>query len=142
MRFARVVFTVAGTWGVAVLTPFYFLVDVTGRQQPAPLNYPHFFYGFLSVAMAWQFAFFLIASDPVRYRPLMIVAIIEKLGYVVGTLLLYSRSRIVSAEMTTAVPDLVLCVLFAVAFAKAGAVDDYPTRASNTPVTMRPARLT
>ena len=123
MKFARIVFIVAGVWGVAVLTPIYFLVDVTGRQLPAPLNYPHFFYGFLSVAMAWQFAFFLIGSDPVRLRPLMLVAIVEKLGYVVGTLVLYSRSQIVSAEMTTAVPDLVLCVLFAVAFVKSGTGD-------------------
>jgi hypothetical protein len=27
MKFARIVFTVAGVWGIAVLTPLYFLVD-------------------------------------------------------------------------------------------------------------------
>jgi hypothetical protein len=35
-----------------------FLFDVTGRTYPPPSSYPHFFYGFLSVALAWQFAFF------------------------------------------------------------------------------------
>ena len=31
MRFAQIVFTVAGIWGIVVLAPFYWLVDVTGR---------------------------------------------------------------------------------------------------------------
>jgi hypothetical protein len=39
-------------WGVAVLTLLYFLVDITGRQYAPPTAYPHFFYGFLSEAMA------------------------------------------------------------------------------------------
>lgn len=30
MRFAQIVFTVAGIWGIVVLAPFYWLVDVTG----------------------------------------------------------------------------------------------------------------
>lgn len=30
MRFARTVFVIAGIWGIAVLTPFYWLVDATG----------------------------------------------------------------------------------------------------------------
>jgi hypothetical protein len=126
MKFARVVFFVAGAWGVLALTPLYFLVDLTGRAYPAPVSYPHFFYGFLSVAMAWQFAFFVIASNPARYRVMMIPCIVEKLGYVVGTTVLYLRARIAAAEMTTAVPDFLLCVLFAVAFLRtsdSGAAD-------------------
>ena len=54
MKFAKVVFIGAGIWGIAVLTPLFWLVDVTGRQYPAPTEYPQFFYGFLWVAMAWQ----------------------------------------------------------------------------------------
>jgi hypothetical protein len=88
MRFAKVVFTAAGVWGVVVLTPLYFLLDVTGREYAPPADYPHFFYGFLAVTMAWQIAFLVIGSQPARFRPLMIPAIIEKLGYVVATALL------------------------------------------------------
>ena len=36
MRFARIVFMVAGIWGIVVLTPFYWLVDVTGRPYDSP----------------------------------------------------------------------------------------------------------
>ena len=57
MKFARIVFIAAGMWGIVVLTPLYFLVDVTGRQYAPPTDYPQFFYGFLSVAMAWPIAF-------------------------------------------------------------------------------------
>ena len=32
MRFARIVFTVAGVWGVVVLAPLYWLVDLTGTS--------------------------------------------------------------------------------------------------------------
>jgi hypothetical protein len=118
MRFARFVFFSAGVWGILVLTPLYFLVDVTGRPYPAPISYPHFFYGFLSVAMAWQFAFFAIASNPARFRLMMIPGVVEKLGYVLGTTVLYLRAHIAAAEMTTAVPDFFLCVLFAIAFVR------------------------
>ena len=92
MKFAKVVFIVAGIWGIVVLTPLYFLIDVTGRQYAPPATYPQFFYGFLSVAMAWQIAFLVIGSNPARFRLLMIVAIIEKLGYVLTLAVLYSRS--------------------------------------------------
>ena len=117
MRFARVVFLVAGVWGIAVLTPLYFLVDLTGRQYAAPADYPQFFYGFLSVAMAWQIAFLVIGSNPARYRPLMIPSILEKLGHVAGVAVLYGQRRLSIADATAAGPDMLLAVLFVVAFA-------------------------
>lgn len=117
-RFAKIVFYLAGTWGVAVLLPLFFLHDVTGRPYAPPATYPHFFYGFLSVGLAWQFAFFVIGSDPGRFRLMMIPGVIEKLGYVVGALLLYRAGRITSDEASTAFPDLVLCVVFVIAFVR------------------------
>lgn len=123
MRFARIVFIAAGVWGIAVLTPLYFLVDVTGRQYAPPTAYPQFFYGFLSVAMAWQVAFLVIGSDPARFRLLMIPSILEKLGYVVTLAVLSAQGRISPADATAAGPDLLLGVLFIAAFAKASTPD-------------------
>src|SRR5215510_2757127 len=60
VRFAKVVFIGAGIWGLVVLTPLYWLVDITGRGYGAPMEYPQFFYGFMSVALAWQMAFLVI----------------------------------------------------------------------------------
>jgi hypothetical protein len=118
MRFAKVVFIVAGLWGIVVLTPLYWLVDVTGRHYRPPLDYPHFFYGFLSVAMAWQVAFLIIASSPARFRPLMIPGMLEKFGHVLTLAVLYAQRRIPSQDAQAAVPDLLLGTLFIVAFAK------------------------
>jgi uncharacterized membrane protein YfcA len=128
-KFARIVFACAGIWGVVVLTPLYFLFDVAGRAYPPPANYPHFFYGFISVAIAWQLAFFVIASNPVRFRLMMIPAIVEKLGYVAGTSMLYLKGRIPPADASTAVPDLLLCVLFVIAFATTPSSDAERARA-------------
>src|SRR5581483_2072394 len=78
MRFARIVFRVAGIWGFVILTPIYFMYDRIGQQYPPPLTHPDFFYGFIGVALVWQVAFLIISTDPVRFRPMMIAAMLEK----------------------------------------------------------------
>ena len=120
MRLARIVFIGAGIWGVGVLTPLYWLVDVTGRQYSSPTEYPHFFYGFLGVAMAWQIAFLVIGSNPMRFRPLMIPSMVEKFGHVLTLAVLYAQRRIPLQDAQAALPDLLLGVLFIVAFMKTG----------------------
>src|SRR3954470_24906473 len=121
MRFARNVFVGAGIWGIVVLIPFYWLVDVTGRSYAPPTEYPYFFYGFLSVALAWQIAFLVIGSNPARFRPFMIPGIIEKLGYVGTLAVLRWNGRISALDAQAAVPDFLLAVLFIVAYANTGA---------------------
>ena len=123
MKFAKIVFTIAGVWGIVVLTPLYFLLDITGRHYVPPTDYPHFFYGFLSVTMAWQIAFLIIGSNPVRYRLLMIPSIFEKLSYVVTLAMLHSQARISTADAMAGVPDVLLGVLFIAAFARTPAFD-------------------
>jgi hypothetical protein len=116
MRLARFVFIGAGIWGIAVLTPLYWLVDVSGRHYAAPNDYPAFFYGFIGVAIAWQIAFLIIGSNPARFRTMMIPAIIEKLGYVSTLAFLYGQSRISAVDVQPALPDGLLGILFVVAF--------------------------
>lgn len=118
MKFAKVIFILAGMWGILVLTPLYFLVDITGKPWPAPANYPHFFYGFIGVAMAWQVAFLIIGSNPAKFRLMMIPAVLEKLGHVTTVGVLYARGRIGQTDAATALPDLVLGILFVAAFAR------------------------
>ena len=118
MRFAKFAFIGAGIWGIVVLTPLYWLFDVTGRAYAPPIDYPHFFYGFISVAMAWQVAFLIIGSNPARFRPLMIPGILEKLGHVGGVTVLYWNARISATDAQAAVPDLLLAIVFIVALVK------------------------
>jgi len=122
VTFARIVFVVAGIWGIVVLTPFYWLVDVTGRRHDPPAAYPHFFYGFIAVALVWQIAFLVIGSNPARFRALMIPAILEKFGYVATLAVLYGHGRITSVDAQAAVPDGLLGLLFILAFVKTRAL--------------------
>ena len=116
MRFARLVFLGAGVWGIAVLTPLYWLIDVTDAGT-VPTEYPQFFYGFFAVAMAWQIAF-VIASNPSRFRSLMIPSMLEKFGYVITLAVLYGQAHISATDAQAAVPDMLLGLLFIVAFVK------------------------
>ena len=116
MKFAKIVFWVAAIWGVLILTPLYFLFDVIGRKDPPPITHPGFYYGFVGTAVAWQLAFFVIARDPVRHRPLMIPSIFEKFSYVGALVTLVSESRTNSNDLIFAGVDGLLGILFVIAF--------------------------
>lgn len=118
MKFAKIVFRVAAIWGVLVITPLYFMFGLIGRQDPPPIRHPAFFYGFVGLALAWQIAFFFIASDPVRYRPLMIPSMFEKFSYAAAVIILVSQARTRPSDLVFAGTDLLLGVLFVVAYLK------------------------
>ncbi len=119
MKFPKIVFWVAGIWGFLVLTPLYFMFDLIGRNDPPPITHPGFFYGFVGVALAWQLAFIVIATDPVRFRPLMIPSILEKVGWSAAVIVLVVQRRMHKSDMVFAGTDLLLGVLFMVAYFKA-----------------------
>lgn len=116
MKFARIVFWVAGIWGFLIITPLYFLFDIIGKQDPPPITHPAFFYGFAGVALVWQLTFILIARDPIRLRPIMVPAILEKLVWSVPVILLVSQKRMRSSDLLFAAIDLSLGALFLVAY--------------------------
>jgi hypothetical protein len=121
MKFAKTIFWIAGGWGVLILTPLYFMFDTIGRQDPPPITHPGFYYGFVGVALAWQFAFFVIATDPMRFRPMMIPSVLEKLGWGIAVVVLHLQRRISAGDMALGAIDLVLALLFVVAFLKTAA---------------------
>jgi hypothetical protein len=118
MKFARLVFCCAGAWGALVLTPMYFMYGKIGKYSPPPPTHPELYYGFAGVTLAWQLAFFVIASDPARLRPMIIPSVVEKLSYVIAVVVLYLQSRITAVQLSTGAPDALLCVLFVIAFFK------------------------
>ena len=118
MKFAKVVFWIAGIWGFLVITPLYFMFDLIGRKDPPPITHPGFFYGFVGVALAWQLAFCFIATDPIRHRPLMIPSVMEKLTYATAIVLLVLENRTRSSDLVFVGTDLTLCALFIAAYWK------------------------
>lgn len=129
MKFAKIVFRVAAVWGVLIITPLYFMFGLIGRQDPPPITHPAFFYGFVGLALAWQIAFFFIASDPVRYRPLMIPSMFEKFSYAAAVILLVSEGRTRPSDLVFAGTDLLLGVLFVVAYLKTPSRPETPNAA-------------
>jgi len=116
MKFAKIVFRTAGIWGLLIITPLYFMFDLIGSKDPPPITHPGFYYGFVGVALVWQIAFLIIATDPVRFRPLMIAAILEKVVYAVPLLILISAKRTSPNDLVFAAIDLLLCGLFVLAY--------------------------
>lgn len=128
MKFAKIVFLIAGIYGVLVITPLYFIFDQIGQQDPPPITHPGFFYGFVGAALAWQIAFLVIAADPVRFRPMMIPSIVEKVTYGVAIIVLYMQQRVHPADLGFAGADLLLAVLFAVSFLRTRALSTAQAR--------------
>jgi hypothetical protein len=116
MASARLLFRIAGVYGLAVLLPQYFLEGRIGRDSPPPITHPEHFYGFLGVALAWQIAFLVIAADPVRYRPLMPVAVVEKATFGIAAVVLFALGRVAAPVLAFGIVDLVLGALFLIAW--------------------------
>lgn len=116
MKFGRIVFWIAGGWGLLILTPMLFIFDTIGVKDPPPITHPQFYFGFVTVALVFQLVFFVIASDPARFRPMIIPAVLEKATYVAVCLTLYLRGEVTTAQMATVGPDLLLGILFVCAY--------------------------
>ena len=116
MKFARRVFLIAGVYGLIVLIPQYFLERKIGADTPPPITHPEYFYGFIGVSLAWQIAFLIISRDPIRYRPLMLAAIVEKATFGFATLGLYLTGRLGLQMLGDGILDLLLGILFVISY--------------------------
>jgi hypothetical protein len=109
----RLFFRLAAAYGLIALLPMYF-------QAPPDLTHPEFYFGFIGVATAWQFAFLVIAQDPVRYRLLILPGILEKAGFGIPALYLYAQGRTPLLMALGGAMDLLFVALFAWAFIALG----------------------
>jgi hypothetical protein len=116
MIFARRVYLIAGIYGLLVLLPLYFMEARIGRDQPPAITHPEYFYGFLGVAVAWQAAFLVIARDPVRFRPLMLPAVLEKASFGLPAIALWLGGRLAAQMLAAGLIDLTFGVLFLIAY--------------------------
>jgi hypothetical protein len=113
-KFAKYVFLIAGIYGLVVTVPLFFGEGFIDTASPPAITHPEYFYGFASVTLAWQVLFLLLAREPLRYRPLMLVAVLEKVtGVVFIFLVLLHRSPV---SMLIGIVDVVLGFFFLVAY--------------------------
>jgi hypothetical protein len=120
MKFPKTLLFIAGVYGLIVLIPGYFMETKTGRDFPPAITHPEYYYGFIGVAIAWQIAFLIMSSDPVRYRAMIIPGVIEKASFGIACLVLYFHRELSPGVLGFGLIDLTLAVLFLVAYAKTG----------------------
>jgi hypothetical protein len=113
----RWTFLVAGAYGLFTLVPGYFLeAELTATTSPAVAN-PEFYYGFYRIALVWQIAFFVVATDPIRFRPLVALSVLEKLSFFGTCLVLFLIGRLPpGGPLLGGAVDAVWMILFAIAW--------------------------
>lgn len=112
MRFARWVFRIAGFYGIIILTPMLLLE----RQMAPGAVHPVFFYAWVSVDFVWQILFIVLSMNPIRYRPMMLICVLQKVTAVIAIPWLYGLGRVEGMWLGAAASDLVLAVLFLSAY--------------------------
>jgi hypothetical protein len=118
VRFAKTVFLIAGIYGLLVLAPIYFMENKIGRDTPPAITHPEYFYGFLGVGLAWQVLFLVLSSDPVRYRPMIVPSILEKVSWGIALLVLLSQHRLPLSSFAIGSVDWIFAFLFLAAYFK------------------------
>lgn len=116
LTFAARVFQIAGIWGLFSLT-FVYASYLLGLPEAAVgATKPEYVHGFFLVTLSWQVAFLMISTDPVRYRPLMIAAMLEKFPFALTVIVLYARGQVPSVILILGLIDGGLGTLFAMAY--------------------------
>jgi hypothetical protein len=116
MKFTRWLFSIAAIYGLLLIAPLYFAEGQVGRKDPPAITHPEYFYGFIGVTLAWQLVFVLVAGQPLRYRPIIAAAVVEKLSYGIAALTLSAQERVSPMLGVFGTIDLILGALFAAAF--------------------------
>lgn len=120
MKFAKWTFLIAGIYGLIVITPMYFLEEQIALDYPPAITHPEHFYGFIGVTLAWQVLFVLLSTDPVRYRLMMLPAILEKASYGLAVIGLFIQQRVPVIILGFALLDLIIGLMFLIAYWRTG----------------------
>jgi hypothetical protein len=120
ITFARRLFLAAGIYGVAVITPLFFFEKQIGEFDPPSINHPEFYYGFVCTALAWQIVYLMMWRNPLRFRSMLIPAIVGKAGFGISVFVLFMLKRLPAAGVVLPSIDLLLAVLFVWAYLALG----------------------
>jgi hypothetical protein len=121
--FAKWTFLVAGIYGLVATVPLYFSEHPQGIDYPPDLTHPEWYYGFAGVVIAWAVMFLFLSRDPIRYRPLMIPAMMEKFSFPPAVVVLFMSGRIPDTFLPLAAIDFLFGIAFVVAYVKTRRVE-------------------
>ena len=110
MKMAKWIFLIAGIFGLLSTIPLAFAENIMKVTQP------EYYYGFVFLDICWQILYLVLASDPVRYRPMMIPAFLAKGSGTVALTWLYLIGRVSSQWVAIGAVDGIFAILFIVVF--------------------------
>lgn len=116
VQFATRVFQIAGIWGLVILSLAYGAYMLGLEGATIDTDRPEVVHGFFLVTLAFQIVFLFIATDPMRYRPLMLAAMLEKFPFTLAVLILYSNGQVPGTMLALGLVDGLLGILFSVAY--------------------------
>lgn len=107
-RFTRITFIIAAIYGCIAAPVLYF----TDAPDPHRLLY----FAFAGIVLVFQGVFLVIARDPMRFAPLIPLAIFEKLSFAIPALAFWARGQVPLDMGLGGIVDLVFAGLFFVAW--------------------------
>ena len=118
MKFAKYTFGLAAIYGILVITPLFFNEQKLGVDYPPPITHAEYFYSFAAVTLVWQILFIFIALNPLKYRPVMLFCVIEKLCLVPTFIILFPQGRFPALWILLMIIDIAFGVAFVISFIK------------------------
>jgi len=115
VRIARRIFSMAAVYGIIVLLPLYFAEPMMAKAG-RPVTYPELLYGFVGAALCFQLVYWTIGRDPIRFRPLMPIAVLAKWSFGIPVGILFAAGRVDAVTFALSSIDLAISILFLVAW--------------------------
>jgi hypothetical protein len=120
IKFAQRLFLAVGIYGIVVIGPLLFLEQTLSERYPPAITHPELYYGIVWVTLAWQVAYLVMSRDPLRYRPLVIPAVVGKAGFAISVFVLFAQDRVNAMSVVPAAIDSAVAALFVWAFLALG----------------------
>ncbi len=79
---------------------------------------PEYYYGFVFLDICWQILNLFLASNPIRYRPMMIPSYLAKASGTVALTWLYLMGRVTIQWLAIGMVECVFAVLFVIAYVR------------------------
>jgi hypothetical protein len=114
-RLARRVFGIAAIYGALILLPMYFAEPMMAKAGK-PVTHPELLYGFVGTALCFQLVYWTIGRDPIRFRPLMPIAVLAKWSFGIPVAILFAAGRVDAVTFALSSIDLAISILFLVAW--------------------------
>jgi len=141
MRSVQNIFRAAGIYGLIVTLPQYFRMEANGTHFPPAITHPEYYFGFIGLIVVFQLLFLVIGHDPMHYRSLMPLCMLEKIAYADPASILYYQHKLAFPMFIAGAVDLVWGVLFLWAFYITGRVTISASRKTLVSAAARETRM-